>query len=354
MRNALVNIMKAYVLHGINDLRLQETEKNSLKEGEVLVRVKAAGICGSDVPRIYKTGMYSHPLIPGHEFSGIVENVFDKDVDSQLIGKRVGVFPLIPCNTCEQCKIKKYEMCENYNYLGSRCNGGFAEYINVPKWNIIDLPEKVTYEQAAMLEPMAVAVHAIRNAGVNPENNVLVYALGTIGLFIVMFLKEMGCKNIYAVGNKDFQKEKFLSLGVTGENYFDVSEVDNLISESKRIDITFECVGKNATINKCIELTYPGGIVQLVGNPAGDMELTKKLYWRILRKQLTLKGSWNSSFIKDVTDDWHYILDKIEKGFVHPEEFITHKLGFTELEKGLKIMRDKTDAYTKVMITSQD
>lgn len=137
--------MKAYVLHGISDYRYEEVEVPLAEPGSVLVRVRAAGICGSDIPRIYKTGAYSHPLIPGHEFAGEVVEV-GECVDASWVGKRVGVFPLIPCMECPQCQQKQYEMCSHYNYLGSRTDGGFAEYVRVPKWNLIALPDSVTME----------------------------------------------------------------------------------------------------------------------------------------------------------------------------------------------------------------
>ena len=123
--------MKAYVLHGIGDLRYEDVGLPALAEGTVLVRVRAAGICGSDIPRVYRTGAYSHPLIPGHEFSGEVVRV-GAGVDGAWVDKRVGVFPMIPCMGCPQCQKGQYEMCRNYNYLGSRTDGGFAEYVRVP------------------------------------------------------------------------------------------------------------------------------------------------------------------------------------------------------------------------------
>ena len=153
--------MKAYVLEGINQLKYKEIKMPELHEGEVLVEVKAAGICGSDIPRIFETGTYHFPTIPGHEFSGQVVSAYDGE-QNPWIGKRVGIFPLIPCMECFTCKKVEYEMCRNYNYLGSRCDGGFAEYVAVPEWNLIELPDKVSYEEAAMLEPAAVALHAVR------------------------------------------------------------------------------------------------------------------------------------------------------------------------------------------------
>lgn len=117
--------MRAYELHGINDLRIEDIEKPEIPSGWVLMQVKASGICSSDIPRIFTNGTYHFPTIPGHEFSGVVA-ACGEGVPEERIGKRVGIFPLIPCRTCPQCRQKKYEMCEHYDYLGSRRDGGFA------------------------------------------------------------------------------------------------------------------------------------------------------------------------------------------------------------------------------------
>ena len=198
--------MKAWVLHKANDFQFNEVDTPVLEANEVLVAVKAVGICGSDIPRVYQTGAHRHPLIPGHEFSGEVVAVGEK-VDSKWLQKRVGIFPLIPCKKCMPCKKKQYEMCRNYDYLGSRRDGGFAEYVAVPKENLLELPDQVDFEEAAMLEPMAVAVHAIRRMDVQTSDTVVVCGLGTIGMLLLLFLMEKGVKNILAIGNKEFQKQ---------------------------------------------------------------------------------------------------------------------------------------------------
>lgn len=349
--------MRAYVLHDVNDLRFEEVEEPVLQDNRVLLEVKAAGICGSDIPRIYTNGTYHFPTIPGHEFSGKVVQV-GRDVDSKWLGKRVGLFPLIPCKKCGPCEKKQYEMCKSYSYLGSREDGGYAEYVTVPEENLVELPETVSYEAAAMMEPMAVAVHAMRRMGVKPEESVVICGLGTIGLLLVMFLREAGVSNILVVGNKDFQKKTILELGLLEGCYCDsrTMDVEQWIKNKTAgagIDVFFECVGKNETIIQAINSTIPGGKVMLLGNPHTHMAFEQNVYWKVLRNQLTLKGTWNSSFIGEADDDWHYVLEKVAEGRVHPESLITHKLGFEELEKGLKIMRDKTEDYVKVMIIKE-
>jgi len=345
--------MKAWVLHSIGDIRYEEVSMPEPKEGEVLVAVKAAGICGSDIPRIYQNGAHKMPLIPGHEFSGQVVKVA-ADVDACWLQKRVGVFPLIPCRECIACEKEAYEMCRNYNYLGSRCDGGFAEYVSVPVSNLIELPEGVAYEEAAMLEPMAVAVHAIRRVKVQESDKVVVCGLGTIGMLMVMFLLEKGVKDILVIGNKKFQKKQVLTLGVPESNYCDSrkEDVSKWVLEHTMgagADVFFECVGKNETYAQAIDLTILGGSVCLVGNPHSDMGLSQQSYWKILRNQLRVTGTWNSSFTGKEDDDWHYVLTLLEEKKIRPKDLISHCYTLAELENGFHIMRDKSEDYIKIM-----
>lgn len=345
--------MKAYVLHGVNNIRFEDVKKPEAKEHEVIVAVKAVGICGSDIPRIYQTGAHVHPLIPGHEFAGQVLEV-GSGVGNKWQDKAVGVFPLIPCGKCVPCQRKQYEMCRHYNYLGSRCDGGFAEYVAVPESNLIELPKGVAFEQAAMLEPMSVAVHCMRRIAPKTNDKVFVYGLGTIGLLLVMFLKESGVENLYVIGNKDFQKKNIIKLGIDEENYCDSRNEDVsawIMNKTDGIgaDCIFECIGKNETVSKCVENAAPAGKVMFVGNPYSDMSFEKNIYWKILRNQLMVTGTWNSSFTHEEDDDWHYVVDKLAKGAVKPEELISHRLSLEELETGMKIMRDKSEDYVKVM-----
>lgn len=345
--------MKAYVLHGVNQIYLEEVPTPSPGEGEVLVEVQAVGICGSDIPRIYRTGAYAHPLIPGHEFSGVVRET-GAGADPRWQGKRVGIFPLIPCKTCSPCKKTQYELCRSYSYLGSRRDGGFAEYVRVPADNLIPLPESVSFEAAAMMEPMAVAVHAIRRAKPQKEEVVAVCGLGTIGLLLVQFLMEAGIENILVLGNKALQEQIVESLGIPGERYCDIrsdSPEEWLTGRtgSAGVDVFFECVGKNQVLDLAIKTTAANGRIQLVGNPASDLELDKNVYWKVLRNQLTILGTWNSSFTHQEEDDWNYVLKRLADGRINPQKLITHSLPFEKLETGLIMMRDKAEEYVKVM-----
>ncbi len=340
--------MHAIVLSDIGKIEYTTASDPVIREGYCIVKPKAFGICGSDIPRAYTTGAHVYPLVLGHEFSGVVNEV---NPGSEFKpGERVGVFPLIPCNKCKMCMGKKYEMCENYSYLGSRCDGGFADLVAVPEWNLIRLDDGISFEAAAMLEPLAVAAHAVRRAviGRTQDSKVLVIGLGTIGLFTAMMLKSLGYNDIYAVGNKDFQKKTLGNLCISDERYIDTRKLGDFLSEDK-FDLVFECVGRELTYSQAIEAAAPSGTVMLVGNPASDMGLSRAVYWKILRNQLTVLGTWNSSYTKEPDDDWHFVINLLKNGIIKPEQFITHKFELKDLITGFEIMRDKKEDYIKIM-----
>ncbi len=344
--------MKAYVLEKVGQLTYKDVPEPQLQKDEVLVEVVNAGICGSDIPRIFKTGTYHFPTIPGHEFAGIVRQAAGEE-NKHLVGKKVGAFPLIPCMKCEPCKGKAHEMCRSYNYLGSRTDGGFAEYVAVPVWNLIALPSAVSFEDAAMLEPACVALHAIRQADMSNVRSAVVYGCGTIGTLVLQWLTAMGVENLYAVGTRTEQQD--LVAGVAKCIFCNCREKNpvDFIKEQTQdagVDIVFECVGVNESINNAVSLVRAGGQVVLVGNPAGDIGFDKQTYWKILRQQLKIYGTWNSSFTKEEEDDWHQAVKAIQAGKIRPSAQITQRFSFDRLHDGLEVMRDKAVFTNKVMI----
>ncbi len=357
--------MKGWMLNNIGDIRFQEIEKPVPGTGEACLRVMAAGICGSDIPRIYTTGAHRMPLIPGHEFSGVVDSV-GEGVPETLVGKKVGVFPLIPCGKCFSCKTGHPETCRSYDYVGSRRDGAFAEYVSVPAENLIELPGSVSFEEAAMLEPMAVAVHAMRigteriGKEIGSDPVILVCGMGTIGQLLTMFLLERGFSSVYVIGNKEGQKDRAVRLGLPEKHFMDSRKDDICLAIKEGLggaDLYFECVGKNESLSYGIECTKPFSSVVLVGNPYSDMTLSRDTYWKILRNQVTVSGTWNSTFLGEnhpdaSNDDWHYVMNCLADGRIHPECLITQKFLPEDLEKGFCIMRDKSEDYCKVMMVA--
>lgn len=330
--------MKAYVLHGIGDLRYEDWPMPELQPGWALVKVLAAGICSSDIPRIFEKGTYHFPTIPGHEFCGQVEAVHD-EADSGWIGKRVGVYPLIPCKKCPSCQKGRYETCEHYDYLGSRRDGGFAEYVAVPVWNLLELPDTVSDVQGALLEPAAVALHAVKRAEIASGDSVCVVGTGAIGLLAGQWAKLQGVGRVVIKGRSEAKRN--LAEGCGLEYVTDIAE--------EQFDRVIEAVGSEEALREGISLTAPGGRLVLMGNPDGPRTLSQDEYWRILRKQLTLTGTWNSSFCSPQSD-WTEAVKTMKTGMLKAEVAVSNTLGLDELRLGLGLMRNKARSCRKVII----
>lgn len=331
--------MKAYVLHGIGDFRYEDCALPEIRPGWALVKVLAAGICSSDVPRIFEKGTYHFPTIPGHEFSGRVEKVADVN-DSQWVGKRVGVFPLIPCKKCASCKKGQYETCSNYDYIGSRRDGGFAEYVAAPVWNLIELPESVSDIQGALLEPAAVALHAVKRAQIFSGANVCVIGTGAIGLLAGQWAKIYGAGRVVIKGRSESKKQIVQQCGL---EYMTDSRA------GEEFDCVIEAVGSARALEESLLLTAPSGKLVLMGNPDGPCTLSQDLYWRILRKQLTLIGTWNSSY-GSTDSDWTEVVQAMADGSLKTDAIVTHILNSTELMDGLAVLRNPSELCCKVVV----
>lgn len=345
--------MEALVLHGVADLRLSEVAVPSLEPGSVLVKIKACGICSSDIPRIFVNGTYHFPTIPGHEFSGQIVAVGD-DVDEKLLGKKTCVFPLLPCRKCKACELEEYAQCSGYSYFGSRCDGGFAEYLVVPVWNLVPFDDSVPYEAAALCEPSAVSLHAVKLADIKEGQKVAVVGTGTIGFLIAAFARDKGADVVVCgrSANKIAYAEKlgFKTLNIGSET---LNEDVKALTGQEGFDAVIEAVGSNAAIEKSISLAGALGTVILVGNPSSDLELPKNVYWSVLRKQLTVKGSWNSSYNSRV-NDWAEALDILKNSEFDFTSFVTHKFAMKDYEKAFEVFKDKNEFMLKVMFVNRE
>lgn len=329
--------MKAYNLYAPGDLRYEDCPRPQCPQGWAVVRVKAAGICSSDVPRILTKGTYHFPTIPGHEFAGIVDQT-GSEADSHWIGKHVGVFPLIPCRHCTPCSQKHYEMCEHYDYVGSRRDGGFAEYVAVPVWNLVALPQQLDFTAAAMLEPLAVALHAVRTGGAGAGQHVGIIGTGMIGIAAGQWARHLGAAQVTVVGRSETKRQMVEQCGL-----------DYTTETGREYDFVLEAVGSPEAVATAITSTRPGGQLVLMGNPAGDISLPQAVYWRILRKQLTLRGTWNSAYDGTAPSDWTEAVAALAAGDIDVGALVTHTYPQERLRDGLELMARHTEPYCKVM-----
>ncbi|MCD8010264.1 MAG: galactitol-1-phosphate 5-dehydrogenase [Lachnospiraceae bacterium] len=341
--------MKALVLHGVGDLRYEDVEKKNPGKGEVLLKIKACGICSSDIPRIYTTGTYHFPTIPGHEFSGQIV-ALGEEVDEKLLGRRAAVFPLLPCRQCAPCAQEAYAQCKNYNYFGSRCDGAYAEYLVVPVWNLILFDDMLDYKIAALCEPSAVGLHAIKIAQLEAGQTVVIVGSGTIAFLIASFAKNMGASRVVICGRSEAKLDFARKLGFDTINTKNdqVEEDTKALFGGEGADVVFECVGKASTAENAIQACSAFGTVVLVGNPEGDMTFEKNVYWKILRQQITAKGTWNSSYSEKV-NDWEEALRSMARD---PEAFaalITQTYPLSDYEAAMNTVKDSSRFRLKVV-----
>ncbi|WP_104722620.1 alcohol dehydrogenase catalytic domain-containing protein [Helicobacter mesocricetorum] len=308
-------MMNACVLRGIRNLEYSKVAMPLISKGEALVQIKACGICSSDLDRFYQ-GAYHYPLILGHEIAGEIIEVAE-NLDKTLIGKRVVVFPLLPCKKCQNCQNEHYAQCENYNYFGSRRDGGFAEFLSVPLWNLKIFEDRFDFLSASLCEVAAVAKHTLSKI---QGENICIVGSGVIGILIGIWAKLANLQVFFLIRNA--KKANLLeSLG------FEV-----IFAINKKFDSCIECVGSEESLQSCIDLTKTKGKIVLVGNPKDAIKLSQKIYWKILREELQIEGIWNSNYPKD----WDFVLKNLDK--IPTKQLITHTFKLTECQKAFNVL----------------
>ena len=331
------------VLKDINDFAIVDKTLRPLKMGEVVIKVMSCGICGSDLARVYKKGMYAKNLVPGHEFSGIV--VKTNEEDSEQMNARVTVFPLIPCHNCQYCKLEKYNLCENYNYLGSRTDGGFSELVIVPKENLLKIPNNISYDEAALIEPMSVAHRGVRKLPSLPNSNVLILGLGPIGVLSGMLCKKFGAKKVVGI-DKNIHK-----CAIAKKVGF--SECFSIINDDKKdFDIIIDACGNQGLIGNTITRLRKEGSILLLANYEEGMSLSPTTMSNILRGEFKLISSWNSNISDLNCNDWRICIDYLANGELDIKPLITHTFQLKDIVNVFDKIKNKEINYLKVLINS--
>lgn len=328
--------MKAMRLHNIGTFTLDEVEKPVPTGEEILVRVGACGVCGSDIPRVYELGTRVYPVTIGHEFSGIVEAVGNQK-NQGLIGRTAAVFPLIPCMKCASCQTANYAQCENYQYLGSRNDGGFAEYCLLPDAShlVFSADPDADLDALSLVEPATVAQHAVRKGNITAGQTIVIFGAGPIGILAARWAKIFGAKRVILV---DVIEEKIAfakARGLTILNSTKQSFAADLAAHGGAdADVVIEGTGTSGGLNAAIACTRTFGTVVLLGNPARDTTIELDNHSRVLRKEIALQGIWNSYYANRPLNEWRYTVEMIDAGKLRVADLITHKVplvGVTQL-----------------------
>ncbi|MBU8880652.1 galactitol-1-phosphate 5-dehydrogenase [Bacillus sp. FJAT-29790] len=343
--------MKAAVLYSENNFVYEDIKIDKCQEDEVKIKVMAAGICGSDTHKMTSNWKYLLPAVMGHEFSGyIVEK--GSAVTNVEIGERVVAIPFLPCHECEYCLRGQFSLCEDHGMIGSKSFGGFAEYVNIKATNVLPVGD-MDYEEAAMIEPLAVALHGVLNIEPRIGDTVAVFGAGTIGLLAIQWLKIAGAKEIIAIDISDGKLEEAKALGcerTINPLNEDLFEKINEYTNNMGVDIAFECAGSKITQEQCLLVTRKKGKVGYLGIAYSDVTLSEKAFESIFRRELTLKGFWNSYSAPFPGEEWTKSIAFINNGRIKLKEMISHRYQLEDTQKAFNMIINREETYGKVLI----
>ena len=343
--------MKAVRLHGVGDLRCDEVQVPIPHGEELLIKVGACGICGSDLPRTYVHGSSNgkYPLTIGHEFAGEVVRA-GEEADRGLIGVRGAVFPLIPCGKCVPCVTGNYAMCEDYDYLGSRRDGGFAEYCLIPsKWHLFR-SHRASMEELAMTEPACVAQHAVRRARVEAGQYVVIFGAGPIGIMAARWVRIFGARPLLA----DIAPDKVAFAAAKGFDVVD-SGKQNVAQEARKrnggrlADAAIEGTGAGSVLAECIQCVRACGVVALLGNPVKEAVLPADIHSMLLRREIEINGVWNSSRSPHPVNEWAMTVQMMDEGLFQCADLITDRLSLEELPGAMEEIKNGTRRIVKAV-----
>jgi L-iditol 2-dehydrogenase len=340
--------MKAAFLEKPRQIRLREIPIPSIGLEDVLVRTKSVGICGSDF-HYWKTGTIGsftirEPQILGHELSGEVAEI-GKNVTNLKVGDRVIVEPGAPCRKCRFCKIGRYNLCSTKRFMSDPPTpGAFAEYVAWPSDLVYKLPDNMSFDEGALVEPFAVGVYAVNRAQVALGDIVMIMGAGPVGQMALQAAINAGASQIYVADIDDWRLERATALGATAaiNARGDVFEQIQALTGANFIDATIEASGSMEATNQAVKITRRGGTIVLLGLYE-KTEFTYSLL-DVLMKELTVTGSY------DYANVFPRSLALMASRKFDANSLITHHLPIEEIEKGFTIIDKKTDHVLKVLV----
>ena len=334
--------MKAVVIKEPGKVSLEQVEIPKPQPGFVLVKVKAAAICATDLEVLDGNIPANYPLTPGHEWSGIVEEVGSEE-DRHWIGKRVIGSNDVVCLKCDACRSGNWRYCKDFEEIGFRRNGAYAEYVVVPAYGLCELPENVSFIHGAFCEPLGVALGSLEKAEAKFGDTCLIMGAGSIGLCMLAAAKAMGMKKIVVCAST----EKRLKIAKEMGAYAAIATKDcDLPEEMKRIhpggtDVIIDATGIESCIQQCLKLARKGGTVALAGYGRGKIMNIRIDDIHINNLRVIGAGNnWNQH---------KKAVSLMGDGLVNIEHFATDLLSLEEYEKGLELARKRPEGFVKAV-----
>ncbi|MNX31850.1 Sorbitol dehydrogenase [compost metagenome] len=349
--------MKALRWHGLKDLRLENIEEPTALPGKVKIKVEWCGICGSDLHEYTAGPIFipegaphpitgeQAPIVMGHEFSGKIVEVGD-GVTKVNVGDRVVVEPIYSCGKCDACKAGYYNLCSTMGFLGlAGGGGGFSEYVAAEEYMVHKIPDNISYEQGALVEPSAVALHAVRQSKLKVGDKAVVFGAGPIGLLVIEALKASGAAEIYAVELSAERKQKATELGaivIDPKQYDVVEEIHNRTNGG--VDVAFEVTGVPPVLTQALNSTKIGGELMIVSIFEKEAPIKPN---NIVMMERTIKG------IIGYRNVFPAVISLMTQGYFSAEKLITKRIKLDEvIEEGFEaLLKEKN--HVKILVKAE-
>jgi L-iditol 2-dehydrogenase len=349
--------MKAAVVCANEDVKYMDYEEPQVGPGLVKIKVKASGICGSDIPRVLHNGVHFYPIVLGHEFSGDVVEI-GEGVTTIKTGDRVSGAPLIPCMKCDDCQNGNFSLCRHYSFIGSRQQGSNAEYIVIPEQNAVSFDKSISYEQGAMFEPSTVALHGLFQNDYKGGEYTAVLGGGTIGMFTMQWSKIFGAKKVVVFDISEERLALAKRLGadeVINTSLEGYKEKAMELTEGKGFAFVFETAGQIPTMHMAFELASNKASVCFIGTPHVDLSFTPAMWENMNRKEFKLTGSWMSYSSPFPGKEWkltaHYFATgqlKFDPGFIFK------KMPMSEAQEAFLMFKTPGLVKGKVLLVNEE
>ena len=348
--------MKAGVEHAREDIRYEEIETPKPGKGEVVIKVKYTGICGSDVPRVNGDACHFFPNVLGHEFSGVVAEI-GEGVTSLQPGDRVAGVPLVPCMECEDCQKGNYSLCKHYSFIGSRQFGSFAEYVAVPERNAVKFEDEVSFEQGAFFEPATVALHGLQRVPFEGGKTVAILGGGTIGMFVMQWANIFGAREtvVFDIAEERLALGKRLgataSINTLEEDYMEKAMA---LTGGRGYDYVFETAGNTVTMKMAFALAANKADICFVGTPTKELSFSVSEWENMNRKEFTLTGSWMSYSAPFPGKEWSLTAHYFKTGALRfDNSFIFKKIPLSQIESAFEMYKTPGTVKGKILIDSE-
>ena len=335
--------MKVAIFEGKEKITIKDGVKPEIKSDEVLIQVKKVAICGSDVGSYESGGPYLPGKIIGHEFSGVLVEI-GENVKKLKEGMKVTVNPQIPCYECYYCLHDQENMCKLQNFAyGTTENGAMREFINVKAERVHILPDNVTYEEGATVEPLSVAVYAVQQSGFQLGQNVAVIGAGPIGLMIIQVLRSAGANKIYVLEPVESKQKIAMELGA--DKAFLPKAWNKIVRLTDRLgpDHVYDCVGLSSTFTTALQLIKKGGNITLIGIHASTLEINNILL--MATNNISVRGVYGYN-----QDIYKTAINLYAQKKIRVDPMITNRIRLEQVPEMFKVLANPPHEELKVIV----